>query len=125
MIRLVSPSEEEVLQRIGREHLMPCFDRRIPPAATVEAGEIFVVETEDSRGGLTRTPETSTPEYLVAIRKKGYVGNPVVGPVFIRSAEPAIHLPFIFTNRNAIRKATWAIGHGCSTWKTSSTSQVP
>ena len=75
---------------------MSCFDRRIPPAATVQPGEIFIVETEDSRGGLTRAPETSTPEYLVAIRKKGYVGNPVVGPIYIESAEPgdtlAIHV---------------------------------
>lgn len=76
------------MQRVGRENLLACFDRRIPPAATVQPGEIFVVETEDSRGGLTRTPETSTPEYLVAIRKKGYAGNPVVGPIYIESAEP-------------------------------------
>ena len=75
---------------------MPCFDHRIAPAATVQAEEIFIVDTEDSRSGLTRTPETSTPEYLVAIRKKGYAGNPVVGPIYIESAEPgdtlAIHV---------------------------------
>jgi acetamidase/formamidase len=54
----------------------------------VQPGEVFVVETEDSRGGLTRSSETSTPEYLRAIRKKGYVGNPVVGPIYVERAAP-------------------------------------
>src|ERR1700744_3731643 len=84
------------MQRIGREHAMGSFDRRTPPAARVKPGEIFIVDTEDSRGGLTRTAETSTPEYLLAIRKKGYVGNPVVGPIFVETAEPgdtlAVHI---------------------------------
>ncbi len=84
------------MQQIGRENLMACFDHRLAPAARVQPGEKFVVHTEDSRGGLTRTAETSTPEYLLAIRKKGYVGNPVVGPVYVEGAEPgdtlAIHV---------------------------------
>lgn len=75
---------------------MASFDRRTQPAAYVRSGEIFAVDTEDSRGGLTRTPETSSPQYLREIRKKGYVGNPVVGPVYVDTAEPgdtlAIHI---------------------------------
>lgn len=84
------------MQRIQRQHLMACFDRRLQPVARVRSGEKFILETEDSRGGLTRTAETSTPEYLVAIRKKGYVGNPVVGPIYVEGAEPgdtlAVHI---------------------------------
>ncbi len=48
------------MQRITRDKLAVVFDRRLPPVAVVKSGERFIVETEDSRGGLTRTPETST-----------------------------------------------------------------
>jgi amidase len=84
------------MKRVARECVMASFDRRIPPAIHVQPGEKFAVETEDSRGGLTRTPETSSPGYLRMIRKRGYVGNPVVGPIYIEGAEPgdtlAIHI---------------------------------
>lgn len=76
------------MQRITRDKLTPVFDRRLPPVARVEQGEIFVVETEDSRGGLTRVPEHTTPEYLLAMRKRGYHGNPVTGPIFVGGALP-------------------------------------
>lgn len=84
------------MQRITRDKLTGVFDRRVPPVATVKPGERFVVETEDSRGGLTRTPETTTPEYLLALRRRGYVGNPVTGPIFVEGARPgdtlAVHI---------------------------------
>ncbi|MDR7419839.1 MAG: acetamidase/formamidase family protein [Armatimonadota bacterium] len=84
------------MQRITRDKITPVFDRRLAPVATVRAGERFVVETEDSRGGLTRTPETTTPEYLIALRRRGYHGNPVTGPIFVEGAEPgdtlAVHI---------------------------------
>ncbi len=84
------------MQRIPRSQLTPVFDRRTPPVAQVQPGEVFVLETEDSRGGLTRAPEHTTPEYLLAIRSKGYHGNPVTGPVFIEDAGPgdtlAVHI---------------------------------
>jgi len=84
------------MQRITRDKLTGVFDRRVPPVATVRSGERFIVETEDSRGGLTRTPETTTPEYLLAMRRRGYVGNPVTGPIFIEGARPgdtlAVHI---------------------------------
>jgi amidase len=84
------------MQRITRDKLTPLFDRRIPPVARVQPGEEFIVETEDSRGGLTRVPEHTTPEYLLAIRKKGYYGNPVTGPIFVEGAQPgdtlAVHI---------------------------------
>jgi len=76
------------MQRITRDKLTPVFDRRTIPVAHVAQGEVFVVETEDSRGGRTRIPEHTTPEYLLAIRRQGYHGNPVTGPVFIESAQP-------------------------------------
>jgi amidase len=76
------------VQRITRDKLTPVFDRRLPPVATVARGEVFVVETEDSRGGRTRVPEHTKPEYLLAMRKKGYYGNPVTGPIFVEGAAP-------------------------------------
>jgi amidase len=84
------------MQRITRDKLTPVFDRRTPPVAHVVQGEVFVVETEDSRGGRTRLPEHTTPEYLLAMRRQGYHGNPVTGPVFIERAQPgdtlAVHI---------------------------------
>ncbi len=75
------------MQRITRDQLTPVFDRRVSPVARVRPGEVFWVETEDSRGGRTRVPEHTTPEYLLAMRKRGYHGNPVTGPIFVEGAE--------------------------------------
>ena len=84
------------MQHITRDKLTPVFDRRLPPVAHVAPGEVFVIETEDSRGGRTRVPEHTTPEYLLAMRKKGYYGNPVTGPIFVAGAKPgdtlAVHI---------------------------------
>ncbi len=84
------------MQRLTRDKLTPVFDRRLPPVLQVSQGEIFLVETEDSRGGRTRVPEHTTPEFLLAMRKQGYHGNPVTGPIFIEGAEPgdalAVHI---------------------------------
>jgi len=74
------------LQRITRDNTTVVFDRRDPPVARVRPGERFVVETEDSRSGMTRTPETTTPEHLLAMRARGYHGNPVTGPVYVEGA---------------------------------------
>ncbi|MEA2582396.1 MAG: amidase [Thermomicrobiales bacterium] len=76
------------MQRITRDQLTVVFDRRTPPVATVRPGEIFVVETEDARSGRTRTPETTTSEYLLEMRRKGWYGNPVTGPIYVEGAEP-------------------------------------
>jgi amidase len=84
------------MRRITRDQLTPVFDRRTPPVARVQPHEVFLVETEDSRGGLTRIPEHTTAEYLLAIRKRGYHGNPVTGPIFVEGAQPgdtlAVHV---------------------------------
>jgi len=76
------------VQRVGRDQLAVVFDRRLPPVAVVTPGERFVVETEDSRGGRTRTPETTTPAFLVEMRRRGYHGNPVTGPIYVDGAAP-------------------------------------
>ena len=81
---------------ITRDKLTVVFDRRTPPVASVKPGEVFVVETEDARGGRTRTPETTTPAYLIEMRRQGYYGNPVTGPIYVEGAEPgdtlAVHI---------------------------------
>src|SRR5881628_3164775 len=84
------------MQRITRDQITIVFHHHLAPVARVTPGELFVVETEDSRGGRTRTPEHTTPEYLLAMRKQGYHGNPVTGPIHIEGAEPgdilAVHI---------------------------------
>ena len=84
------------MQRIARDRLAVAFDRRIPPVARVSPGEVFVVEAEDARGGRTRTPETTTAEYLREMRRAGWFGNPVTGPIYVDGAEPgdtlAVHV---------------------------------
>jgi acetamidase/formamidase len=77
------------MQRLTRENFSHVFDRHRPAVLTVTPGETFLVETEDSRSGQCRTPETATAEYLLALRAKGpYYGNPVTGPVYIEGASP-------------------------------------
>ncbi len=82
--------------RITRDKLSVVFDRRVPPVGSVKPGEVFIVETEDSRGGQTRTPETTTPEFLLELRRRGYYGNPVTGPIYVEGARPgdtlAVHI---------------------------------
>jgi amidase len=74
--------------RVTRDKTTLVFDRHLPPVATVQPGEMFVVETEDSRSGRTRTAETTTPEFLLRMRREGYYGNPVTGPIYVTGAQP-------------------------------------
>ena len=77
------------MQRITRDRISYTFDRHVPPVLTVDPGELFEIETEDARTGHTRTPETTRPAYVKALRGKGvYYGNPVTGPIHVRGAEP-------------------------------------
>ncbi len=75
------------MQIITRDKLTVVFDRREESVARVQPGEIFMVETEDARGGRNRTPETTTPAYLKGMKKRGWYGNPVTGPIFVEGAE--------------------------------------
>ena len=76
------------MQRVPRDRLAVLLDRRLEPVATVEPGETFVVECEDARGGRTRTPETTTTEYLREMQRTGWYGNPVTGPIAVEGAKP-------------------------------------
>ena len=84
------------MQRIQREHLMACFDRRLKPAARVRPGEKFILETEDSRGGFDADRRDVHPGVSRGHSEEGYVGNPVVGPIYVEGAEPgdtlAVHI---------------------------------
>jgi amidase len=75
------------MQRVTRDRLAVIFDRRLEPVASVEPGETFVVECEDARGGRTRTPETTTTEYLLEMQRTGWYGNPVTGPIAVQGAK--------------------------------------
>ena len=91
------------MQQITRDQLAVVFDHRLAPVATVKPGEVFVVETEDARGGRTRTTETTTAEYLKEMRRTGWFGNPVTGPIFVEGAEPgdtlAVHVQAMTVDR--------------------------
>ena len=72
------------------------FDRRLEAVASVKPSETFIVETEDDRRGRRRTPVTTTPEFLLAMRSEGWGGNSVTGPIFIEGANAgdtlAVHI---------------------------------
>ncbi|WP_437222812.1 acetamidase/formamidase family protein [Planctomicrobium sp. SH661] len=77
------------MQSINRTQISYQFDRSLPPVLRVASRETFHVETEDSRSGKTRTPETIRPEYVQELRRSSpYYGNPVTGPVFVEGAMP-------------------------------------
>lgn len=77
------------MKRIPRDRIGYAFDRHPSPVLHVQPGEVFEVETEDSRTGQTRTPETIRPEYVKSLRARGnYYGNPVTGPIFVEGAQP-------------------------------------
>ena len=84
------------MQRITRDRISYAFDRRLEPVVRVADGEVFQIETEDSRTGRTRTAETTRPAFLNAMRGKGYPGNPVTGPIHVAGAEAgdtlAVHI---------------------------------
>ncbi len=84
------------MQHVTRDRISYSFDRSLEPVLRVKSGQTFVVETEDSREGRTRTPESTTPDALRAMRAKGYHGNPITGPIFVEGAEPgdtlAVHI---------------------------------
>src|SRR2546421_7110063 len=58
------------MQRITRDQLTPVFDRRVPPVARVKPGEIFWVETEDSRGGRTRVRPPRSEEHTSELQSR-------------------------------------------------------
>ncbi|MGL4551662.1 MAG: acetamidase/formamidase family protein [Gemmataceae bacterium] len=85
------------MQRATRDRIHYAFDRHPAPVLRVAPGEVFELETEDARTGRTRTPETTTAEYVKSLRSKGtYYGNPVTGPVWVEGAASgdtlAVHL---------------------------------
>src|SRR5215208_4163357 len=84
-----SLSTEVTMQRVTRDQIQYAFDRHPAPVLRVAPGEVFEVETEDSRTGQTRTPATTTAEYVKSLRSRGnYYGNPVTGPVWVEGAAP-------------------------------------
>ncbi len=77
------------MQRVTRDRIQYAFDRHPAPVLRVAPGEVFEVETEDSRTGRTRTPETTTAAYVQSLRSTGtYYGNPVTGPIWVEGARP-------------------------------------
>ena len=85
------------MQRLTRDRISYVFDRRLEPVLRVAEGEVFQVETEDARTGQTRTPETTRPEYVKALRSKGAVlRQPRDRADLVRGAEPgdtlAVHI---------------------------------
>lgn len=77
------------MRRVTRDRYSYVFDRRREPVLWVEPGEVFEVETQDARTGQTRTPDTTSAEYVKVLRTRGpNYGNPVTGPIHVAGAEP-------------------------------------
>ena len=76
------------MQRVTRDQISYTFDQHQSPVLHVVSGETCIAETEDSREGRTRTPETTTAEFLKEMRTRGYYGNPITGPIRVEDAEP-------------------------------------
>jgi amidase len=74
--------------RIPRDRIHCTFDRHRAPVVRIAPGTTLIVETEDARAGETRTPATTTPEYLRAMAARGWRSNPVTGPIAVMGAEP-------------------------------------
>ena len=69
------------MQYLGPLPLVYEFDRKLPPRARVEPGEIFQVESEDALSGQIRQPGDRRDKSLVPF------SNPVVGPIVVEGAE--------------------------------------
>ena len=65
------------------------FDSKTPPALTVEPGEVFAIETEDTYNGMLREDSSRRqPRDLAPYTDKvPFWYNPVCGPVFVESVE--------------------------------------
>ena len=68
--------------RLRRDQIVYAFDKRHPPAATIDPGAELWFETWDARTGIIQR-ETDTYE-----RPHPKGPNPATGPVFVRGAEP-------------------------------------
>jgi amidase len=70
------------MHRLTRERIVYHFDKAHPPALTVEAGAVVVLETYDARTGTIR----SAADLLDHPHPAGT--NPVTGPIYVRGAQP-------------------------------------
>jgi amidase len=84
------------MQRITRDRLTIVFDCRTPPVAHVKPSETFIIETKGARGGRIRTPETTTPQYLIERLRRGGMATPLRAPSASRARGPghtlAVHI---------------------------------
>lgn len=96
------------------EELKYTLDFRQPPALEVEAGEPFIVETEDAPSGLYRSLDDAASLldawYLLYSPPKA---NPVTGPVYVRGAEPGDTLAVDIEGIEVDQQAAtyWRPGH--------------
>ncbi|HKT12629.1 MAG TPA: acetamidase/formamidase family protein [Terriglobia bacterium] len=73
----------------SKESLKYELDHRHPPVLEAEAGEAFILETEDAPSAAYRKPEDAA-RLLDAwyLNYSPPMANPVTGPIFIQGAEP-------------------------------------
>lgn len=79
------------MQRISLEQFGYDPRNRSEPLLQVRSGETIVVETEDTRSGQTRTPESITPDALRRFRENRdsrKFKSPLTGPIHVEGAEP-------------------------------------
>lgn len=68
--------------RVSRDHIQYALDKRFPPVATIDPGEVLCLETGDARTGTIQ----SERDLMIRPHPKG--GNPATGPIAVRGAEP-------------------------------------
>jgi len=100
--------------RRSRDALKYTFDFQHPPLLEVEAGEPFVLETEDAPSGLYRRPEDASR--LLGALYTSYsppMENPVTGPINIKGADPGdtlvVHIEEIELDSQSV--TYWRPGH--------------
>jgi acetamidase/formamidase len=75
----------QCLPRTAPQHF--AFDWRVPAALTVDADEVFVVETEDASSGYFRTPaDLAIPAQRPGFNRVPPLANPIAGPIALRGA---------------------------------------
>jgi len=78
------------MQRIPREKAIHyVLSKEVAPVVTVEAGESFVIETEDAFSGrIQSADDLPTPENLRPFSQyEPEIANPLNGPIFVRGVE--------------------------------------
>ena len=72
--------------RLGIEQRQFSYEKKTPPAVTIQSGDTVIFETEDANCGLIRKETDLWPEFEKIYEAAGGC-NPVTGPVYVEGAK--------------------------------------